>query len=259
MILQADARHLPLRDQSVGGVITSPPYNAGKNYANDSFPDWEQYLDFLHDAFRECQRVSRGPVCWVLPLMLRGHFIYAEVGTWQFATPIIAASEKIVTVGDQFGRGWTRAYVGVEVLVCTEKPRAGVWIPFHRLPAMCEPVIFAPAPFVGPDERNRPRHPAPFVREVPGSAMRMFPEVQSWLDPFAGTGTTAMAAQDRRLRWVSMDLEWGWCEVQRKELAQESLWLSGASPRKRHWSDPHPMTPGLPLDGTFPIHQEETP
>lgn len=227
MIIQADARHLPLRDQSVGGVITSPPYNVGKSYPNDAFVQHEDYLRFLWACFLECLRVARGPVCWVLPLLCRGRFIYAEVGVWEFATPIIAASEKVLAVGDQFGRGWSRAYVGVELLLCTRKPRAGVWIPFHRLPDMCQPVIFAPAPFVGPDDRNRPKHPAPFVREVPGAAMRMFPEVDSWLDPFGGTGTTALAAKDRGLQSVTMDVSWEYVVMQREELRQQSLFAKG--------------------------------
>lgn len=219
MILQGDARHLPLKDQSVGGIITSPPYNVSKSYP-DGVMEHTEYLAFLQDCYAECARVCRGPICWVLPLLCRGHFLYAEVGEWQFATPVIAGSEALL---DQFGRGWMREYVGVELLVSTHKPsqrnnnqyghgRGHAW------------VIFAPAPFIGPSGRNRPRwHPAPFVREVPSAAMQMFPEVESWLDPFAGTGTTMLAARARGLTTISVDLKWEYCVGQVEEMRQGVL------------------------------------
>lgn len=212
MILHADARAIPLADQSVGGIITSPPYNIGKAYPCDNWPTWEDYIGFLRQVYAECRRVCRGPVVWILPLCLRGKFPYAEVGEWDFATPVLAGTESLVAP-EKMGRRYTRAYLGVELMVCTHRPKPGIWI------------VFAPQPFIGATERNRPRHPAPFVREVPGSAMQMFPDVTCWLDPFGGTGTTAMAAQVRGLRWITMDLEWYWCEVARRELAQEALCL----------------------------------
>lgn len=56
---RADARHLPLRDESVHLVVTSPPYNAGVSYDewDDSLP-WEMFWRGLIDpALRECFRV----------------------------------------------------------------------------------------------------------------------------------------------------------------------------------------------------------
>jgi len=231
VILQGDCQALPLRDKSVGGIITSPPYNVGKSYPNDSFLEHPDYLTFLQRCYAECVRVSQGPVIWILPLLCRGHFLYAEVGDWQFASPILACSEKVIFVGDQFGRGWTRAYVSVELMVSTMKPPAGCWIIGGEFNEMAGQVVFAPAPFVGATERNRPRHPAPFVREVPGSVMRMFPDVSFWCDPFGGTGTTAIAAQTRNLRYVTMDLAWEYVMLQREELRQPAL--STLCPPKR--------------------------
>jgi len=51
-------------DNSVGLVVTSPPYFSAKDYAENleySFaPEaYQEYLDFLFDVFSECYRVLR--------------------------------------------------------------------------------------------------------------------------------------------------------------------------------------------------------
>mgnify|MGYP001560408153 CR=1 FL=1 len=212
-ILQGDARTIPLRDGSVDAVLTSPPYNLGKAYPNDAWPEHAAYVAFLRACYAECRRVARGPVCWVLPLMLHGRFVYAEVGDWAWATPVIAATESAVMPGR---RGWLRAYIGIELLLATAKPPPGCW------------VVFAPQPFIGADERNRPRsHPAPFVREVVAAAMAMFPDARLWLDPFGGSGTTALVGRGLGRDVVTMDLWRPFVELQRKQLGQGVLLTPG--------------------------------
>jgi DNA modification methylase len=59
VIVCGDARRMDaLRDGSVQLVVTSPPYNVGKAYANhhDSLP-LDEYLAFLNQVWRECYRV----------------------------------------------------------------------------------------------------------------------------------------------------------------------------------------------------------
>ncbi len=59
VIICGDARRMDaLSDGSVQLVVTSPPYNVGKAYANhhDSLP-LDEYLAFLNQVWRECYRV----------------------------------------------------------------------------------------------------------------------------------------------------------------------------------------------------------
>jgi DNA modification methylase len=59
LALQGDARRLPLADESVHLVVTSPPYNARVRY--DGYEDWlpwEEYWEgLLGQSLRECYRV----------------------------------------------------------------------------------------------------------------------------------------------------------------------------------------------------------
>ena len=49
-------------DRSIDLIITSPPYNFGHDYAQDSNNDtheWTSYFEQLLIVWRECERVSR--------------------------------------------------------------------------------------------------------------------------------------------------------------------------------------------------------
>lgn len=68
VILQADARALPLADDSVDLVVTSPPYYGQRSYKDSgqhyegqigAEPTVAEYLDALLDVTRECMRVLK--------------------------------------------------------------------------------------------------------------------------------------------------------------------------------------------------------
>ena len=55
VLLQQDARSLPLPDNCIQLVVTSPPYNASKVYDDDL--SLQEYLQLLEEVFSECYRV----------------------------------------------------------------------------------------------------------------------------------------------------------------------------------------------------------
>ena len=72
MIVRGDARQIPLRDESVQCVVTSPPYFQLRDYScgpreigNEDTP--EEYVAALLDVFREVCRVLRHDgVLWLV-------------------------------------------------------------------------------------------------------------------------------------------------------------------------------------------------
>ena len=71
-LYQADAREIPLPDQSVHCVVTSPPYYGLRVYQDNDDrgigleASIEAYVANLVDVFREVRRVLRDDgVCWV--------------------------------------------------------------------------------------------------------------------------------------------------------------------------------------------------
>ena len=71
MILQADARHIPLADETVQCVVTSPPFWGLRDYGlgKDQLglePTPELFVTHLVEIFREVRRVMRpDATCWV--------------------------------------------------------------------------------------------------------------------------------------------------------------------------------------------------
>jgi site-specific DNA-methyltransferase (cytosine-N4-specific) len=68
LLIQGDARRLPLADESVDLIVTSPPYwslrsysDGGEHYAGQigAEPMWQEYLDSLIDCTREWARVLK--------------------------------------------------------------------------------------------------------------------------------------------------------------------------------------------------------
>ena len=70
LLVQADARHLPLRDESVQCVVTSPPYWGLRDYGTlgqlGLEPTPEEYVANMVEVFREVRRVLRpGGTLWL--------------------------------------------------------------------------------------------------------------------------------------------------------------------------------------------------
>lgn len=66
MIFQADARRLPLADQSVDIVFGSPPYMDARTYGIDAQRKCAEWIDWILAVTKEACRVSRGLVLWVV-------------------------------------------------------------------------------------------------------------------------------------------------------------------------------------------------
>lgn len=99
MIYQGDVLHIPLPDKSVDLVFGSPPYEAARDYGIGFSLSAQDWVDWAVAGYKECLRVSRGLVAWVV-----GH-----------------------------GTGGTRHWSAAPMLLAADLHRAGVWL---RNPAL---------------------------------------------------------------------------------------------------------------------------
>lgn len=228
-----------LPDCSVHLMVTSPPYNVGKEYDEDLTLD--EYRSFLRRVMGEVYRVlvPGGRVCFnianlgrrpYLPLhgfiiedmlglgfLMRGEIIWDKAssaspstawGSWQSAAnPTLRDTHEYILVfcKDTFTRpavsGRRPTISRDEFLEFTKS----VW----RFPA-------EPATKVG--------HPAPFPVELPYRCIQLFTySGEVVLDPFMGSGTTALAAKQAGRLYVGYEINAEYCALAERRLCTEQL------------------------------------
>ena len=233
-----DARDMSaVPDASVALVVTSPPYFAGKEYetalGEGHVPgDYLDYLSMLRDVLAECVRtlepggriavnvanLGRRPyrslaadVTTILQddlrLLLRGEVIWQKQrgasgscawGSYQSpANPVLRdTTERVIIASkgrfDRVGRG----------SAAPGEPGAAT-IPGDEFMEATLDVWEIPA-----ESATRVGHPAPFPVALVERCIQLFTyDGDVVLDPFMGSGTTAVAAVNTRRRYVGYDTD----------------------------------------------------
>ena len=245
-----DARDMAaVPDASVALVVTSPPYFAGKEYetalGEGHVPgDYLDYLTMLRDVFAECVRtlepggrlainvanLGRRPyrslaadVTTILQddlrLLLRGEVIWQKQrgasgscawGSYRSpANPVLRdTTERVIIASkgrfDRVGRGSAPAgEAGVATIPGDEFMEAtlDVW----EIPA---------------ESATRVGHPAPYPVALVERCIQLFTyDGDVVLDPFMGSGTTAVAAVNTGRRYVGYDTDPGYVEQAQERVA----------------------------------------
>lgn len=74
------------------------------------------------------------------------------------------------------------------------------------------------------ERASRVHHPAPFPIELPRRCIEFYTfEHDIILDPFLGSGTTALAAQLTNRHFIGIDISNEYCEISRKRLDASSI------------------------------------
>lgn len=211
-IERADARNLPLEDGSVQLIVTSPPYNLGKDYpASADDAGYSEYLATVAGWAQEMFRVAgpQGRACINVPLDTNKggkRAIYADYvrlfrfAGWNYQTSIVW-NEQNISRRTAWG-SWCMpsapfVTAPVEMIMVVHK---GDW----KLPINERISDIAAAEFKDwtlgmwtfPGENpKRVGHPSAFPEELPYRLIRLY----SWptdivLDPFCGSGTTGAVA-----------------------------------------------------------------
>jgi site-specific DNA-methyltransferase (adenine-specific) len=226
-------------DNSVALVVTSPPYYAAKEYelerGEGGIPtSYVEYLQMLHDVFRECWRVlepggrvavnvanlGRRPyrslssdVIRILQddigFLLRGEIIWVKAegasgscawGSFQSAAnPVLRDLTERVIVASKLRLD--RSF--------TKKQRKERGLPSEdsiSKQAFMESTLDVWK--IRPESAKRVGHPAPFPVELPRRLIELYSyEGDLVLDPFLGAGSTAVAAQELRRHYVGYDTD----------------------------------------------------
>ena len=239
---EADARDLSfIPSESIHLVCTSPPYGALKTYPDHpdqlgNMPSYERFLNELDEVWAECSRILVpggriacvvGDICisrrvgkrhHVLPLSADLQVRCRKHG-FDCLTPIRWL--KVANINLEASR--SSRYLGKPNLPNGIVKNDIEHILFFRKPGYRKPTReMEERSFIPPEDyrewfapvwadvsgQMRKDHPAPYPKEIPRRLIRMFSFAGDVVvDPFAGTGTTALAALENDRHSISADIE----------------------------------------------------
>ncbi len=242
-IIAGDAEKVlhELPDNCVDLVFTSPPYNFGLDYGGSGDDiRWEEYFQRLFAVFDECIRVLKFGgriVVNVQPLFsdyipshhiissffMQRHLIwkgellweknnynckYTAWGSWKSpASPYLKYTWEFIEI---FAKGSLKSK-GDKADADITADEFKQWVNAK----------WSIAP-----ERNMRHygHPAMFPEELAVRVLKLFSFAGSFvLDPFAGVGTTAVAAQKLHRHYLGIDISPQYCQTAEARLADSRL------------------------------------
>jgi DNA modification methylase len=271
-------------DNSVALVVTSPPYYAGKAYEEDisqgHIPgSYVEYLDMLEEVFAECVRTLEpggriainvanlgrrpyrslsGDVTYILQdrlkLLLRGEIIWLKArgaggncawGSFQQpSNPVLRdLSERIIVAS----KGRFDRAIKKDVRETRGLPSVSTIFRDEFLDFTTDIWEFPP------ESASRIGHPAPFPVELPKRLIDLYTYKEDLvLDPFMGSGTTAVAAVTSKRKFVGYDTDEHYVRAARERVAEAQRQNDEKWAASGHRRPSIPATAsGQPDDGDF--------
>ena len=243
IILGTSENMKEIPDNSLHLMVTSPPYNVSKEYDEDL--SLKEYLQLLTNVFTETYRVLvyGGRACVnvanlgrkpYIPLSdhishmmidigfkMRGEIIWAKGagagvsmawGSWQSASnPVLRDTHEYIMV---FSKGAYDRKKGERENTITKEQfmewTKSVWT-------------------MNPESAKKVKHPAPFPVELPYRLTQLYTfKGDIVLDPFMGSGSTAIAALKSERKYVGYDVDPEYIKIAEERIApyQQQLVLS---------------------------------
>jgi len=231
-----------LPDKTFHCIVTSPPYNIGKNYGsavNDKKPA-NEYLKWMEEVFRECSRVLADDGSLFINVGYTSAMPWIAMDVANVVRPFMVLQNQMtwvknISIGDvshgQFKPINSERYVSVTNEMLFHFTKKGN-VPVHRLdigvPFMHKSNLksrgvekkdkpdkrcrgntwFVPYETIQNNQTERGGHPASYPTELAEMCIKLAMGEQKGLvlDPFLGTGTTLVAAQKLGLSGTGIDI-----------------------------------------------------
>jgi len=235
-IIHGDCRDVlhKLPEESIDLVVTSPPYNVGKEYEEPMSEG--EYTNFLAEVFLGLKRVLKpdGRICWNVPYQVmnphreifspwycsvkalrRAKLKYRDNITWnQLNSDNDTAWGSWCSASAPWLRHMTEAIIIVYKEVWKKQNKGESDITRDEFLKFVLDLWGMPCA-----SRKKVGHPAPFPEELPYRCIKLFSYVNDVvLDPFLGSGTTALVALKTGRGFVGVELNYDYCLIALKRI-----------------------------------------
>lgn len=226
--------------QFIDLIVTSPPYNVGIEYnSNNDELTYEQYLDFSEKWMSNCFKWSKTQARFLLNIPLDKNkggqrsvgadlTKIAQKAGWKYHSTIIWNEGNIsrrTAWGSWLSASAPYVIAPVELILILYKDQwkktngtrksdikkedfmewtNGVWT------------------FNG-ESKKKIGHPAPFPKELPYRAIKLFSFVKDVVfDPFVGSGTALIVASNSDRIGIGVELDKNYCELAKTRILNET-------------------------------------
>lgn len=217
-----------LKDESVDLVLTSPPYPGNSKMWGELFRpgNCAEAHEFLGKVWTECLRALK-PGCKLIiniantqrrPYIPNTHFLYESIG--KSAEPLgeIIWHKGLGSIGTAFGtycNGGDPSLADMHEYILIFRKwgkrqyRSGYFLDPKSFTSWRNSVWKIP-----PAKAKKVGHVAPFPEEIPKRLILLYSYPNEIvLDPFLGSGTTAVVAQNQDRKWIGIEIEESNCEL----------------------------------------------
>ena len=222
-------------------IVTSPPYNVGIEYnSNDDTLNYQQYLEFSEKWMTNCFNWSKPQARFLLNIPLdKNKGGQKSVGA------------DLTTIAQKIGWNYHSTIVWNEGNI-SRRTAWGSWLsasaPFVIAPVELIVVLYKDEwkktggtrqsditkqefmdwtnglwTFNGQSKKGAGGHPAAFPITLPNRAIKLFSYVGDVVfDPFAGSGTTLIAASNNNRIGIGLEIDTHYCKVAKQRIINET-------------------------------------
>ena len=230
---------IELPDRSIHLMVTSPPYNVGKEYDEDL--THSQYMRLIGNVMKETFRVLVDGGRALVNIANLGRKPYIPLHAYVIEQASLAGfyMRGEIIWNKSAGAGTSTAWGSWmspsnptlrdthEYILVFQKP------PFGRKPLEGREATINKEDFLEftksvwefpPQSAKQVGHPAPFPEELPRRAIELYTfSNEIILDPFMGTGSTALAAVKNNRHFVGYEVSKDYVELAKKRLKAYKL------------------------------------
>jgi adenine-specific DNA-methyltransferase len=254
-------------------IVTSPPYNVGKEYEKNA--TIEEYMKLQREVIHECVRITKvgGSICWQTGTHVNGHgqiipldlllypvfALYAQTDKVRLRNRIVWTFEHGLNCDNRFsGRYETILWYtkgdsykfNLDVVRVPQKyPGKRGYKGKNRGTFTSNPLGKNPGdvwalPNVKANHAEKTGHPCQFPIELPERLILALTKKNDLVvDPFLGAGTTAVAAIIHRRRAAGADLKKVYLRITRDRIQKQIIGSLKRRPFGKPIYQPRPNTP----------------